>query len=731
MNNNILELVMIVKNSGELLRECLKHNYNYFDYWTICDTGSSDNTKEIIQEELKNKPGQLFEIDFFDFSQARTKALELASTNCKYIIVLDDSYVIENGVSLREFLSKHNNNFYNIMIGSDINGFLSKQYFSTRIIKTKIKNSIKYKYRCHEILNIKNKNEIGTIEDKHNKIFLNDKETREHQNRSVRRYNNDIKLLLQDLQDFSNDPRVLYYLGKTYYNQEKFEDSIKYFKLLSDVKDINKEYQFYSEYEQINCLIMLNKLNDEEHKNKLLKLQKKFPKRVEINYKLAILYNEFGEITKANKLISNILNNEKPNCDFTILEHDIYEYYIPYLYLDIKLRLGEYFNAIPVLQEMLKIYPENQPLLNMKYTILNEKLQISSIKLSENKTIVFHTGGEDCIFQHWNPNGDKRISGSEYMAMNLAKQFNLLGYRVLIFGSFEKNKEIDYQGFYDNIQYIDYKYFSEFALKYEIDYLVISRFTSNLIYYKNIKNVYLWVHDVLPVMNNSKCFQIHSEKFKKLITVSKWQTNYIQQHLKIPNEYFYISRNAIHPSRFLNKENFNKIPYRFIYSSDPSRGLNYLIDLIPLIKEKYPETTLQIFALKEMIDDNTLQKINSLSSYVFLSPRISQNELAIEFLKSDVWFYPTDFKETYCISSVEAMCAKCIVVTTKIGALTEIVEGKGILCDYAFDKNEMLKKLFFVLDKPELKNHLIQKAYNWAIQQTFNSLAKDWIKNLF
>ena len=67
----ILELVMIVKNSGEVLRECLNKNKNYIDHWTIVDTGSSDDTMKIVQEELKNIPGNLYQIDFIDFSYGR------------------------------------------------------------------------------------------------------------------------------------------------------------------------------------------------------------------------------------------------------------------------------------------------------------------------------------------------------------------------------------------------------------------------------------------------------------------------------------------------------------------------------------------------------------------------------------------------------------------------------------------------------------------------------------
>ena len=45
-------LNMIVKDESQIIVKtltnlCVKIN---FDYWVICDTGSSDNTKELIQE---------------------------------------------------------------------------------------------------------------------------------------------------------------------------------------------------------------------------------------------------------------------------------------------------------------------------------------------------------------------------------------------------------------------------------------------------------------------------------------------------------------------------------------------------------------------------------------------------------------------------------------------------------------------------------------------------------
>jgi len=113
-DNKILELIMIVKNSGEVLRECLQKNREYIDHWTICDTGSTDNTKEIILEELSKVPGNLYNIDFEDFSQARNKSIELSSKTCKYSIILDDSYSIIGGDLLRKKLKRYESNAFTI-----------------------------------------------------------------------------------------------------------------------------------------------------------------------------------------------------------------------------------------------------------------------------------------------------------------------------------------------------------------------------------------------------------------------------------------------------------------------------------------------------------------------------------------------------------------------------------------------------------------------------------------
>ena len=73
---------MIVKNESHIIENtleklCQKIN---FDYWVICDTGSTDNTPQIITDFFNKKgiKGELFYDEWVNFAHNRTLALQRA-----------------------------------------------------------------------------------------------------------------------------------------------------------------------------------------------------------------------------------------------------------------------------------------------------------------------------------------------------------------------------------------------------------------------------------------------------------------------------------------------------------------------------------------------------------------------------------------------------------------------------------------------------------------------------
>lgn len=92
-------LNMIVKNESHVIVKTLNNLCDKinFSYWVICDTGSTDNTKELITDFFKEKniPGELVEHEWKDFGHNRTVALESAynKTDLLFIFDADDEIV--------------------------------------------------------------------------------------------------------------------------------------------------------------------------------------------------------------------------------------------------------------------------------------------------------------------------------------------------------------------------------------------------------------------------------------------------------------------------------------------------------------------------------------------------------------------------------------------------------------------------------------------------------------
>lgn len=82
-------LSMIVKNEAHCIEKCLESVKPFIDYWVICDTGSTDNTEEIIKKCLADIPGEIHHHEWEDFSSNRNKALELAKNKADYIFIID------------------------------------------------------------------------------------------------------------------------------------------------------------------------------------------------------------------------------------------------------------------------------------------------------------------------------------------------------------------------------------------------------------------------------------------------------------------------------------------------------------------------------------------------------------------------------------------------------------------------------------------------------------------
>lgn len=92
-------LAMIVKDESHVILDTLKNIIDHIpiDYWVISDTGSSDNTMDIIQTFFREHriQGELIQRPWVDFSHNRNEVLHHAFQKTDYLLMFDadDAFV--------------------------------------------------------------------------------------------------------------------------------------------------------------------------------------------------------------------------------------------------------------------------------------------------------------------------------------------------------------------------------------------------------------------------------------------------------------------------------------------------------------------------------------------------------------------------------------------------------------------------------------------------------------
>ena len=121
-NNKTICLNMIVKNEAHIIASTLENICNYIplDYWVIVDTGSTDDTIQIIRDffESKNIKGELHETEWKNFGFNRSDALSKAFNKTDYLLIFDaDDRIV--GDFVLPLASEFNKDGYHLKFGDN------------------------------------------------------------------------------------------------------------------------------------------------------------------------------------------------------------------------------------------------------------------------------------------------------------------------------------------------------------------------------------------------------------------------------------------------------------------------------------------------------------------------------------------------------------------------------------------------------------------------------------
>lgn len=144
-------LCMIVKNESPVILRCLRSMRLLLDYALVVDTGSTDETREIVRKYLLEEglPGEVIDEPWRDFAYNRSFALARLRerTDIDYALVMDadDILVFADGFDAPKVKEALNKDFYHVEVRTGPIRFRRAQIFRNRV-------EFRYKGVLHEII---------------------------------------------------------------------------------------------------------------------------------------------------------------------------------------------------------------------------------------------------------------------------------------------------------------------------------------------------------------------------------------------------------------------------------------------------------------------------------------------------------------------------------------------------------------------------------------------------
>lgn len=331
-------LNMIVKNESHVIKRCLKSVSNFIDYWVIVDTGSTDRTKEIIEEYMKEKrlPGELHQRPWVNFGHNREEALVLAKNHGDYILFIDadDILAYSNDFKLPDLI-------YDVYLIEVQLKFL--RYYLPSFIKADL--NWHWHDPVHEYIDAKDA-KVGAIIPNIKYIYNHDGA----RSKDPEVHKKDIQILKECLENDPRNERCLMYLAQTYRSAGEDFEALKYYQKRVDLGGCPEEV-FWA---MLQIAHIQNDLNYDRTivKESYNNAHNFRPSRPEPIYNLAHMAKVEGDYQKGYE-IAQLGLNLPPSNDISYFESASYDGII-YEFASCAFKLGKYKECLKACDKMIK-----------------------------------------------------------------------------------------------------------------------------------------------------------------------------------------------------------------------------------------------------------------------------------------------------------------------------------------------------------------------------------------
>jgi glycosyltransferase involved in cell wall biosynthesis len=316
-------LNMIVKNESKIITRMFDSVLPIIDSYCICDTGSTDNTIQVIKNYFANKniTGKIIEEPFVDFGYNRTFALEQClDMQAEYILVMDADMILKYGPDfskgeLQQMLSLHPAHYM-------IQGSIEFTYKNVRIVKNR--NGMKYWGVTHEYMDVPK----GTTYGMFSPLFLSINDMGDGGCKTDK-FLRDVRLLTAALEKTPNNDRYTFYLANSYKDSGQKEKAIETYKHRTTLGGWVEEI-WYS-------YLMIGRIyRDMGEMEKAvyywLGAFNVFPQRIENLYEIITYYRSCNknELAYMFYRVADKKRGENIDPDYLFMERDIYNFKLDY-----------------------------------------------------------------------------------------------------------------------------------------------------------------------------------------------------------------------------------------------------------------------------------------------------------------------------------------------------------------------------------------------------------------
>jgi hypothetical protein len=692
----------MIKNGESGIKETIDAIKQYIDYYVILDTGSTDNSIPVMQDCLKDKNGKIFEEPFQGFDISRNRLIELAEQephDCKYFIMLDDTYIIKNQEFLISYLEKNKkyDAFALPIITKHVNE--SMLYYNIRIWKPNL--GIRYKDPIHEHIECSNVDYIDK-----NISYIYDNVDNYMRIRSMKRKEYDISILKKMHAENPKYTRALRYLIDYHYTSATKNECLDYCMKMVQLL-YTENVQFLSNSSQkdfYECCIKLIKLlitywgKSLEDVQKYIHLAQTIdPTRIDhIYYHACLLEREkkyYEMNTELKKIYRVPIPKESTKLSNMDVDLNMYNFNVPYKYIISNVYLKKYKYAIQCIKEYLDENPDDIRFKNLLY---NVDLNTNTYEVTkyEGKTLVFVY---DVVYAMDVP--EKIFS---YLS-GLKRR----GWKIFMFTQYESFDE-KYDMTNINVRKLDTLY--PFLQDTYVDVLVSFNTTKYCVYLDNIQKVYVWDYENSSISDD--IFTSHSKIFKGFICQTKNVAENIKskysideyniKHFFIPSENYTLTRDKVK----------NKCTIYYLF--DKISNKLYIDSIVNYLKQTYNADIDFIYSEK------LFEKSDKRSDCTYISHDDDMSKIVESLSSSEYYIYLSETEDCQDIFTTTAIQLNCIPITN-------IEEYKNLGVYIPETKRELIHKkldLIFSNDK------ITKSVYDKVIQQKEKYTMKEFCKKV-